>query len=59
MTDTAYSAIAANRRRSAVLIVVFCIFAVLVGWAISYLLQSGPGGVAAAGIIGLVMALTG
>ncbi len=59
MSTTAYTAIAANRRRSAGLIIVFFLVAGLIGWAIGYLLEGGTSGVALAMIFAVFMALIG
>lgn len=54
---TTYNYVAANRRKSAVLVVVFVAMVILVGWAFSRLLNAGPAGVVWAVIIAVGMSL--
>ncbi len=56
---TTYDFVAANKRKSALLIVGFVAVILLVGWAFSRLLDYGPGGLVAAVIIAVVMSLIG
>lgn len=54
---TAYTQIQANKRRSVVLIVLFVVFILALGYVLSYLTEAGPGGLVMAAIISLIMAL--
>lgn len=56
---TAYTEIAANKSRSIVLLVVFVVLVVFLGWIISQLLESGPAGVVIALVIAVGMSLIG
>lgn len=56
---TTYDFVAANKRRSVVLVAVFIIVIGLVAYAFSRLLQAGPVGVIAAIIIAVLMSLIG
>lgn len=56
---TAYDYIAANRRRSALLVVVFTVVVVFLGWFIGRLLEAGPAGVVLAVIVAVGMSLGG
>lgn len=56
---TAYDYIAANRRRSALLVVVFMVLVVFLGWFFGRLLEAGPAGVVVAVIVAVGMSLGG
>jgi len=56
---TAYNYVAANRRKSVVLVIVFVAVVILIGWAFSRLLQAGPAGIVIAVIVATVMSLVG
>lgn len=56
---TTYNFVAANRRKSAVLVVVFVAIVILIGWAFVKLLNAGPAGVILAAIIATVTSLVG
>lgn len=53
-----YQQIESNKRRSTILILLFIVFIVLLGWLFSYVNNSGPGPIVLAAIVALVSALT-
>lgn len=56
---TTYDFIAANKRRSVILVAVFIIVIGLVGWTFSRLMEAGPVGVAVAIVMAIMMSLIG
>lgn len=56
---TTYDFVAANKRRSILLVVVFCLVIVLIGWAFSQTTDGGPGLVFVAGLVAVIMSLGG
>lgn len=56
---TTYDFVAANKRRSVALVVVFIAIVVLIGWAVTKLTQAGPGGIVVAVIFAVGMSLVG
>jgi len=56
---TTYDFVAANKRRSFILISVFIIMVVLLGWAVGQLWEAGPAGLIIAVVIAIGMSLTG
>ena len=59
MGTTAYDAIAANKRRSVFLIIIFTVVILAVGWAIGQLYQYGPTGIALALVVVIIMTVGG
>jgi len=57
--STAYNAIAANKRRSIILIIVFTLIVLALGWTFGQLSESGSAGLVLAGMIAIGMALGG
>ncbi len=56
---TTYDFVAANRRKSIVLVIVFVAVVVLIGWVFTRLLQAGPGGLIIAIAFATATSLTG
>ena len=56
---TAYSHIDSNKRKTVILVTIFIIFVLLLGWLFGYLTESGYYGLILAGIIAIVMSLFG
>lgn len=56
---TAYDFVATNKRRSIILIGGFIVIVGLIGWALSYALDSGPSAIIFAVVIAVVMSMVG
>lgn len=54
---TVYQQITSNKRRSVVLIILFVVFIIALGYTLSYLFDAGPGSVVLAAMFAIIMAL--